>query len=440
MTKFFHNDKHLNEVLRKSSVAFVIKIAGTAAKFGYNVLLARMLGASGTGVYFLALTVATIASVAGRFGMDNALLRFAAANAAQTKWGVVADLHKKGLGITLVLSSVMAVLTFFAARPLAVHVFADAQLILPLKLMAISIVPFSLLKLYSELLRALKKIKESAFIQDLAVPLFSAPLLLILGTRFGAVGAAAAYTASTFILLLIAAWLWRRATPMLHSATGYFDTGLLLRTSLPLFWVAMLFIAMSWTDTLLLGIWLDNRAVGIYGIAMRVSVMISFVLVSVNSIIAPKFAALHADGALRELGDLARRAARLMAVITMPFFLLFLLLPKWVLGIFGDDFGAGATVLAILSVGQFVNVATGSVGYLLIMSGHEKLIRNSTMISAALNLILNVLLIPRFGIIGAAIASATSLAALNLISAALVYNSLSIMTLPVPRRLLRKSC
>jgi len=440
MTKIFQNDKHLNEVLKKSSVAFVVKVAGTGAKFGYNVLLARMLGASGTGVYFLALTVATIASVAGRFGLDNALLRFVAANAAQEKWGAVADLHKKGMGITLVLSSVMAVLTFFAARPLALHVFSDAQLILPLKLMAASIVPFSLLKLYSELLRALKKIKEAVFIQDMALPLFSAPILLILGKAYGATGAAAAYTVSTLILLLLAIWLWKRATPELHGASGHFDTGLLLQTSRPLFWVAMLHIAMAWTDTLLLGIWLDNRAVGIYGIAMRVSVMISFVLVSVNSIIAPKFAALHADGAMRELGDLARRAARLMAGVTLPFFLLFLLFPKWVLAIFGDDFGAGATVLAILSVGQFVNVATGSVGYLLIMSGHEKLIRNNTIISAALNLVLNVLLIPRFGIVGAAIASATSLAALNLISAAMVYSSLSIMTLPVPRRLLRKSC
>ena len=77
------------EIVRGASIAFILKIIGAALAFAFNIVLARLLGAEGTGIYFLAFTVCIIASVFGRMGLDNVILRFIASNAATEDWDAV---------------------------------------------------------------------------------------------------------------------------------------------------------------------------------------------------------------------------------------------------------------------------------------------------------------------------------------------------------------
>jgi O-antigen/teichoic acid export membrane protein len=102
-----------------------------------------------------------------------------------------------------------------------------------------------------------------------------------------------------------------------------------------------------------------------------------------------------------------------------------------VLSLFGSGFSGSAMVLSILAVGQFVNVITGSVGYLLTMSGHERLQRNNFAVCAAISVLLNIVLVPRLGAIGAAIATSTTLAVQMLIAAAIVRQKLGLITIPL---------
>ncbi|MDA2913814.1 polysaccharide biosynthesis C-terminal domain-containing protein [Acidobacteriia bacterium AH_259_A11_L15] len=224
---------------------------------------------------------------------------------------------------------------------------------------------------------------------------------------------------------------WLRRLP--REARGMFDRGLLLRTSLPMFSIAVMSLVIGWADIFLLGVWEPSQQVGIYGAAVRLSVLISFVLIAVNTALGPKFAALYARNERAEMGRLARRMAIGMALFALPLLLLFLAAPGWVLGWFGPEFRAGAVALMILAVGQYVSVATGSVGSLLLMSGHEKDYRTVMVVAAGSNLLLNLLLIPRYGMEGAAVATAASLVLANLLAATVVYRKLSILTLPLPR-------
>lgn len=427
----FHMDHHMKEVVRGAATAFVLKVVGAGLGFGFNVLLARLLGAEGVGVYYLALTVTTIASVVGRVGLDNALLRFIAVSAVQGDWNKVAGVYRRGIWITTVVSTVSTLFVVGSASWIAQSIFSEPTLAAPLRLIALGILPLSLLILYAEMLKGLKKTSEAVLVQSIGVPLISIPLLVLLGGPFGVVGAVIAYVLATILVLLLGIGMWRRATPQIRSLRGDFDVRRLISTSLPLFWVASMNLVMSWTDTVMLGIWMDSKTVGIYGIAMRTAMLTSFILVSVNSIIAPKFAALYAQGESKALGSLACNAAKLTTLLAAPLLLLFIVAPTWVLKFFGPDFITGATVLSILSIGQFVNVVTGSVGYLLMMSGYEKLMRNNIMASAALNVALNAMLIPKYGLSGAAIATAVSLAMMNIVSVGLVYWKLSIITVPI---------
>ena len=426
-------DHHMKEVARGAATAFVLKVLGAGLGFGFNVLLARLLGAEGAGMFYLALTVTTIASVVGRMGLDNALLCFTAANAVQGDWNKVAGVYRRGIWIATVVSTVATLFVVSSAPWIAQGIFSEPTLTAPLRLIALGILPLSLLTLHAELLKGLKKISEAMLVQSIGIPLISIPLFVALGGPFGVVGAVIAYVLATILVLLLGVGMWRKVTPQLRGLRGDFDVRLLISTSLPLFWVASMNLVMSWTDTVMLGIWMDSKTVGIYSVAMRTAMLTSFILVSVNSIIAPKFAALYAQGEREALGSLACNAAKLMTLLAAPVLLLFIVAPTWILSLFGPDFITGATVLSILAIGQFVNVATGSVGYLLMMSGYEKLMRNNIMASAALNVALNAILISKYGMLGAAIATAVSLVMMNIVSAGLVYWKLSIITLPILR-------
>jgi O-antigen/teichoic acid export membrane protein len=262
------------------------------------------------------------------------------------------------------------------------------------------------------------------------VPGSALAILAAIGADWGVHGATWAYACAAALTALAAYLLWKKATLGLDTQAGSFATPTLLRSSLPLFWVSSMTSIMGWTGTFLLGVWGTSADVGIYTAAARTALLTSLILIAVNSIAAPKFAALYRQGDFDALSSTARHSTLLMALLATPILLVFLAFPRLVLGLFGTEFQAGGPILSILALGQFVNVATGSVGYLLMMSGHERSVRNNMVFAAALNIGLSCVLIPLFGRIGAAVATAVAIATLNLGAAYLVWSRLGIVTIP----------
>ncbi|MFQ5889931.1 MAG: flippase [Gemmatimonadota bacterium] len=404
----------MREIVRGASISFVVRVAGAAVALSFNIALARILGTDGTGLYFLALTVVTVAVAVGRLGLDNVLLRLTAASASQKEWSRLAGVYRTGIGTALVSSMTVAAVVFVAAPWISEVLFSKPALTRPLRWMSLAILPVVLTFLYSELLKGLKRILNSQLVRGIAIPGLSLVFLLLFGRRSGLLGAVWAYIAATCMAALVGLWLWRSATPQLREGRQDCRPGELLDSSLPLLWVALLSLVMGQTSTVLLGIWRTSSEVGIYSVATRTAILTSFIMVAVNSIAAPKFAELHNRGDTRALASTAQQSARMMLLLASPPFLLFVTFPSRVMSIFGSDFGSGGIVLAILAFGQFVNVATGSVGNLLMMSAHERATRNLIIAAATLNVALNVLLIPPFGLHGAAVATSISLVAHNI--------------------------
>lgn len=420
-------DTHMKEVLRGSTVAASLKMLGMGLGFGYNMLLARLLGAEGVGIYYLALSVTSIAVVVSRLGLDNVLLRFTAANAAQGDWEKIAGVYRKGILIAAGASAVVSAIVFSSAFWIADNFYSEPALTRPLQLMAIAILPMSLLVLHAELLKGLKKIRDATLINSVGVPLVSIPLLLLLRDLLGVLGAVTAYVVATVLVFFVGINLWRRATPQIRGVRGDFDTHSLVATAFPLFVVALMNLIMKQINILLLGIWSESEMVGIYGIVMRTAALTSsFIPMAIVSIAAPKFAELYAEGDHHALEAFARNVVMLGVPIAAFVVLPFVIAPSWVLGFFGSDFSIGATALVILAMGEFVNVATGPVGFLLIMTGYEKAQRNNVIVGVCLNVLLSVILIPRCGIIGAAIAASVSSTFRNINAVLLVRKCLSI--------------
>ena len=170
----------------------------------------------------------------------------------------------------------------------------------------------------------------------------------------------------------------------------------------------------------------QSEPAGIYAVASRFAMLISFGLKSVNAIMAPLISQLHATGRMPELQRLVSRSARMIFVFTVTACAALFLGGEWALGLFGDEFRAGNDVLRLLLLSQAVNALPGSVGHLLTMTGSQRLAAWIAGSGALANVVLNIVLIPLWGIVGAAVATAVSTVGWNVAAVIAVRRRLGV--------------
>ena len=422
------------ELMIRSGTVLAVRVVGAGLGFGFSVALARVLGAHGLGIYHLSLTFALIASVVGRMGMDAAMLKFGAASHAHRNWNQLAALHRMGIGVASLGCCLVATSTFLAADWVATSVYGDPAIANPLRLMSVALLPFSLFNLYGELLKAGQHQALSSLIQGALLPLINLALLYVFASSVtGPTAACGLYLASCLLVFIAGRMLWRRSVPHARPAPAQpFRLRELLTTAMPMYASALADVVMTFSDVLILGIFATSAEVGIYTAAARTALLTRFVLLATSAVAAPRFAALHATHDAEGVARLAVRSTILSTLSTLPLLLVYVLFPERVLSVFGPQFAAGAPVLIVLTLGQFVNAATGPVGYLLNMSGLHRIQGHIGVAGAAITVGLCFALIPLWGPVGAAAANAIATAACNLWQVHVAKSRLGILMLPIP--------
>lgn len=420
---------HGKELLRGSLLSLLLKVGGVLCGYGFTLLVANVYGAHAMGVFTLFVTVLNIASVVGRLGFDTAILKFTAEYAAQGRVDLAREVFRKSVGLVVPVCLSLSALLYLFAPALAQGVFGKAYLAVPFRLAAFAVLPFSMLVLVAEGLRGLKRIRDYSFLQDMSLPLVGTVVLALslpfLRSEFAPVAAhlAATVTACGFALVL-----WARAMPSAPARAATIRLGTILQVSLPMLVSASLYVFMGWADKIILGIYAPEREVGIYNVALKISSLTSLTLFAVNSIAAPKFAQCHGAGDAEGLRRIAQQATAVIFWSAAPVLLVFLLFPRPILGLFGPEFRAGASALRLLALGQFVNAATGSVGYLLQMTGRQRVFQHVMVAAVVVNLAANLLLVPRYGMNGAAFAGMIGVAMLNVIPFFLIRRHFGFVT------------
>ena len=194
----------------------------------------------------------------------------------------------------------------------------------------------------------------------------------------------------------------------------------ILAISLPMFMSATMNFTIGQTGVIMVGMFRSEADVGYYGIAVKLATLTAFVLTAINSMAGPKFSELFHSGQIDELLRVAKKAAKLIFWTTIPILLLLIILGKPVIQfLFGTEFTIAYWPMALLVIGQFVHSISGSTGIFMNMTGYQKAYRNIVLAAAILNVVLNLILIPQFGIHGAAFTGMISLVFWNV--TALIY-------------------
>lgn len=410
----------------------MLKGATAGVGFALNLILVRALGAEQAGVFFVGLSVVIVLAVAARAGLDQWVTRSVARALVVLDWLEINQLYYRTFISVSIFSLISAALLWMTAPYLAKELFDLPELGRVLKILAFSIPAFSLVWLQGHYFQGMGKVVWFQSLQNLGIHSLLVLLLFISASFVDPVGevplvtTAWFYTAVCWGLMLLGIVRWLRQSDVSFDGSCVPWRGWLIVA--PTLWgVALVNIVMAWGGQLLLGALATPESVAVYTVALRTSMLLALFLMGINAWALPKFSALYSAGKMDELRHLAVWSARVMLLLALPFAVIMLLWPGWIMSLFGDEFLSAGSVLVVLVVGQLVNVATGSVGGLLTMSGHEKAVLGASLVSVISMLLLCIILAPSYGAMGAAVAQAISLSLQMLILTVYVRRYLGFM-------------
>ena len=425
----------MGRALTRTFIARGIAAAGSVA---LALVIGRIYGPAGMGVYALAQSfLIGIATLAGQ-GMQNGLMRYVSQDhtspviAIYLVWVTRRALILSTLAGIVILTLRFQLEVFFSAEGLAIVLVG----------IAFAAPAFTAGYLLSGFFKGLRKPATAVLLENGSVALIAGALIALWGIHGGIENLAVigySYAVAAWFVAAQAGfqvWRWWRVNPRQsgHMVPDVSHAGF-MRTSRAFLFINLATFMQSVLGVMAAGLVLSSEELGLFKSSQQVSVLISFVLIVINAVFPPRFSSLYHQGKLNELARLSRQGAALGVAIASPLLLVCLLVPGWVLGWFGEEFRAGAPLLRIIAAAQLVNVATGSVGFLLNMTGHERLMRNIALVCSGTGLALFFILPSAFGPIGAASALAAVLVTQNLAAMFFVWRRLGIWTLPGPNLL-----
>jgi O-antigen/teichoic acid export membrane protein len=396
----------LSELIRGSGFIFACRFFGAVATFVTQILLARTMGASELGVYVLAFSWCILLSTLSTGGFRLAAIRFIGEGLARNGAGYIGGFIRQSRQLVVVASLIIGVggsLTLMALPPgfgpESRDVYVIALLAVPL---------FALLNLYSGFANALSHFSLSFLPSNVFRPLLFLAFIVAIWLAEGALDARVsiamhglALAIVTGITVLYSRALFQKVT---LDQTPEYDTRLWVRTSLPLLVVVLYTGYFPELMVIVVGAFVSADDIAIFHVCFRIAMLISFGLYAVDAFSAPQISSLLTSGDNDQLQRVVDRVTRLKFAGAVAALVVLGIAGRWILGIFGDEFVIGYNVLMILAAAQLARAGGGTVIRLITMSGHQDKSLYVFGVAAIVAICLVAILVPPFGLIGAAVA------------------------------------
>jgi len=424
--------KSAREQLLRGGVSSVfIKLANIFFLFAITTALARACGVYNFGVYSYVYAIIQILSILAQLGFQVLAVREVAAYQATGKWGLLKGFIRQANIMVLVVSGVLVGMGLLVSWIFSGH-YSSAQMntfILGLALFPL----IALGNLRGSILRGFQKIVQGQLPEMVLRP---GIFLLLVGGYWWAAKthqlspefAMGLHVGAGLVAFLFGVVMLKRQLPReLKPVVREYETQRWVKSALLLSLITSMQIINSQTDVIMLGAMVGPREAGLYRVAVQSAILVVFGLSVVNMVVSPYFARYFAREEMDRLQSLATTCARVSLAFALPVFLVFYFFGGWILGtIFGAEFSAGHTSLRILAGGQLFSAAMGSVVILLSMTGHEFSLAKGLVVTAGLNIAVNFLLIPLWGMEGAAVATTLTMLFWNFVLARAVKTQLDI--------------
>jgi len=399
----------LQRIARGTGIVFAGTVISMFFGFLSRAVIARYFSTGEYGVFNLALTVLSIALVVATLGFQNSLPREVAFYKERGP-SKVGDLISTALIIVALNSIIWTIVLILGAGNIA-QIFNEERLVHALKIITFAL-PFSaLIGTIISISRGFGRVREKVYFQNIVYP--TAFLVLIaLGAflNFPFTYVFLAYVVAQVLTLLALTFdVWKFKLFELRISLDLRLGKELIVFSLPLLFTGILGFVMTWADTLMLGYYKSSEVVGLYNAASPIAKLLPIFLNSAAFLYAPIASQLYAQEKLGELKRVYQILTKWVFLLTLPIFSVMFLFPEATIGFFfGAKYTSAAPALRILSLGFMFHTFLGLNGMSLTVIGQPKLNMIGNSFAVIFNVVLNVLLIPKYGIVGAALATAVS--------------------------------
>jgi O-antigen/teichoic acid export membrane protein len=435
----------LSDSLRKIARGTGIVLIGTFVSFllGFiiRLILARYGSEADYGIYSLALMVFTFATILACLGLHEGTTRYVAFFRGKEALGKVRGTVAFSLQLATVTSIIISVALFFSAEAIASNIFHAPDLALAIKIFAGGVPFLTLINVLAAIFRGFDRAEPLTYFYFILLNVLFL-LLLLVAAMFSMTFTAVfyAYVIALLLTFVALAIYTVKKLPLAVKFSGEeVDSSIrkeLLLFSLPVLGSGVISVIIVWAATLILGYFSTPELVGLYNAAYPLSEFITAPLTALMLIYTPVATGLYSQNMMAELRRNYTILTKWIVSLTLPLFLVLCLFPEAVLNLtFGSAYVAAAPALRILSLGFIIRNLFGPNANTLLAAGKPRFIMWTTLITAIMNVLINIVLIPPLGIVGAAIALAVSLTLGGIILSVKLYLSWHIQ--PLSKNLLK---
>ena len=412
-------------IAQGGSALLLASAFGNGLNYAFGIFLARTLGAEEFGLFGLALTIFNMVTLTVVLGMDIGATKFVSHHLVEGQHGKARESIIAASSIAFGSGLVAAIVLMVLAHPIAVTLYDKPNLVQSLLFLSAAIPLATLTIVLISTLQAYQTVRYTILIKYLWEPIgkfiLAGGLLWagfqLLGVLISilivfAVSAALSINALRQLafgrLDCLFAWNWREAR-------------LLVSFCLPLFVSKIFGVVAPRSDILILGYWASVEEVGVYLAAFQTAAIMSLVLSAFDTSLGPILSRAWSQQDQARMRDSYQAVSRLSIMTALPIFCCLLLFSSEILRVFGAEFVGGRWALMILALGQVFNTATGSANTVLLMSGQSRLVMTNTVVMGVVLLAATAVIIPFWGITGAALTAATIFILTNVIRVSQVW-------------------
>jgi O-antigen/teichoic acid export membrane protein len=412
---------------RGVGIGFALYGAGAGIAFVMQLCLARWLGATAYGTYTYVIAWSGLLAIAAGMGFPMLVLRVLPDYSIREDWARVRGMLATSLVGTVLIGALIALAGITMVVSLGRHgngSVADS-------VMGFVMVPLlAVMALQQETVRSFRRIALAYAPSLLLRPslvILGAACVLAFGHQLDSTMALALTITATVFAIGVQAWRFRRVLgPTVLSVRAVYERRNWMRAALPLLLVSGFIVIIEQTDIVMVGAIVGDHAAGLYGAAAKTASLVGLILIAVNAIGAPMFSVLLAQN---RRDDLQQLASAIAAWAFWPSCLLSIILAACaplILSVFGPAFASAEWQLRVLLIGQIVNAAAGSVGWLMLLSARQNVAARVYGWVALIHVVLLAVMTPLFGALGTAAATTLTMSLWNVWLHAAVVRDLNI--------------
>lgn len=398
------DDAH-RDILTGFISSFATKLLSSFIQFGQNVIFSRLLGAGGIGLYFLALSVYRVGESIGQIGLQQAVVREVAAHRASFSWMAVRRLWIGAAITALLMGVVAAAATWVAAPLLSKKMLEQPGSVEAIRLVAWGLIPGIFNVVVGAALRGLDRQSASNILGQMMVSIAATGVFVLATSGYGSRGAIIAFLAgqlASAIALAIGAW-WFSRHPSATDDRGSVRS--LMHSAIPLWLISIASLGNDSIGVLVLGALGTTHDIGLFGVAARLVLLMSFLGASVQAVCEPRLVARYRLNDRAGLVSAYRFSLVLATTIAVGAGLGLAVFAAPILSLFGPEFSGAILPFLAMNVGVSIVTALSPAGSLLVMTGHARSVAIIALVALPLLVVTLIICVPMFGALGAAIAT-----------------------------------